>query len=80
MEHVIPRHLQPGDVMECRIRIKCEYLGTGWTGLGTISKGIHTNAAADIPAAFVALLQSSLRMKRKMLPSSIKHMIIYLKK
>lgn len=29
MEHVIPRHLQAGDVMECRIRIKCGYLGAG---------------------------------------------------
>lgn len=31
MEHVIPGHLQAGDVMECRIRIKCGYFGTGWT-------------------------------------------------
>lgn len=30
MEHVILRHLQAGDVMECRIRIECGYLGTGW--------------------------------------------------
>lgn len=29
MEHVIPRHLQAGDVMECRIRIKRGYLGAG---------------------------------------------------